>query len=238
MSTNSCRQGFDYTYDKRLYDRLANGEIGEIKSHSKPRTWTFCAQTFASSKIMTNPAPWKSSAKIDSDSAAALICTLPGATLLHQGQLSGRRIKLPVQINRGAAENSLPVTGEILPPSASTKSAPRSTARANGNCARRKPIQSSDYTQDNLIAYTWRTRRDDAPGHHKPQQRVVAGAARPVRLLAVSRLASAGGSTMCSANHSSLHRTATAMLRHGLLLEVPPCFRADILRVDAEDYAP
>ena len=27
------RQGFDYTYDKRLYDRLANGDIGAIKSH-------------------------------------------------------------------------------------------------------------------------------------------------------------------------------------------------------------
>ncbi len=39
--------------------------------------------------------------------AATLICTLPGATLLHQGQIEGRRIKLPVQINRGADERWL-----------------------------------------------------------------------------------------------------------------------------------
>ena len=39
--------------------------------------------------------------------AATLICTLPGAVLLHDGQFTGRKVKLPVQIKRQPDENRL-----------------------------------------------------------------------------------------------------------------------------------
>ena len=93
------RQGFDYCYDKRLYDRLIydsaenillhltadlsyqNKLVRFIENHDEPRA----ASAFSPDK---------------SRAAAVAIATLPGAKLFHQGQFEGRRIKLPVQLGR------------------------------------------------------------------------------------------------------------------------------------------
>jgi len=93
------QQGFDYCYDKRLYDRLVheNAEcvrlhlladmsyqkrlIRFIENHDEPRA----ALTFYLQKERA---------------AAVTIATLPGAKLLHEGQLEGRKVKLPVQLGR------------------------------------------------------------------------------------------------------------------------------------------
>jgi glycosidase len=93
------QQGFDYCYDKRLYDRLehenaesvrlhVSGDPGYqnklvrfIENHDEPRA----AATFPPAK---------------SRAAAVTIATLPGAKLLHEGQFEGRRVRLPVQLGR------------------------------------------------------------------------------------------------------------------------------------------
>jgi hypothetical protein len=97
------QQGFDYCYDKRLYDRLEHDFAEQIRlhlaadlayqeklvrfieNHDEPRA----AATFAEGKARA---------------AATTILTLPGAKLLHEGQLDGRRVKLPVQLARRPAE--------------------------------------------------------------------------------------------------------------------------------------
>ena len=100
-------QGFNYTYDKRMYDRLLNHEVGEIKAH-------LCADlayTRSNIRFIENHDEPRAMETLGEDRqrpAATLICTLPGAVLLHQGQMSGRRIKLPVQINRQAEEPGPP----------------------------------------------------------------------------------------------------------------------------------
>jgi Alpha amylase, catalytic domain len=95
--------GFDYCYDKRLYDRLAhdNAEsvrlhltasldyqdrlVRFIENHDEPRA----AATFSPEK----------------ERAAALtMLTLPGAKLFYEGQFEGRRIKPPVFLARRPAE--------------------------------------------------------------------------------------------------------------------------------------
>ncbi len=97
------QQGFDYCYDKRLYDRLkdANAEsvrehltaseeyqdrlVRFIENHDEPRA----AATFT---------PQQERA------AAMVVMTLPGAKLVHDGQIEGRKIKLPVFLDRRAPE--------------------------------------------------------------------------------------------------------------------------------------
>jgi len=101
------KQGFDYTYDKRLYDRLLKGEIEAIKAHLAADL----AYMRANIRFIENHDEPRAMASLGEDRqkpAAALICTLPGAALLHQGQLQGRRVKLPVQITRQAAEPARP----------------------------------------------------------------------------------------------------------------------------------
>jgi hypothetical protein len=92
-------QGFDYCYDKRLYDRLehegaesvrghltADGEyqrrlVRFVENHDEPRA----AATFPPGK----------------DRAAAVTTlTQTGARLVHEGQLEGRKVRPPVFLSR------------------------------------------------------------------------------------------------------------------------------------------
>ncbi len=97
------QQGFDFCYDKKLYDRMEHGDpesvrqhlladfsyqekmVRFIENHDEPRG----AATFASGK---------------GRAAAAAILTLMGAKLLHEGQFEGRKVRLPVFLGRRPAE--------------------------------------------------------------------------------------------------------------------------------------
>jgi len=101
-------QGFDYTYDKDMYDRLVNGDTGAIKAHLSAEL----SYLQSNIRFIENHDEQRAMESLGEDrqrAAAALICTLPGATLLHQGQIEGRRIKLPVQISRAPAEAENPL---------------------------------------------------------------------------------------------------------------------------------
>jgi hypothetical protein len=103
------QQGFDYTYDKRLYDRLRSGHARSVRehlgagldfqdrlvrfleNHDEPRA----AATFS-------PAAHR---------AAAVVTFLsPGLRFFHQGQLEGWRKRISPHLCRGPAE---PVDEEI-----------------------------------------------------------------------------------------------------------------------------
>lgn len=97
------QQGFDFCYDKRLYDRLVHegadavrGHLSGdaayqerllrfIENHDEPRAAaTFCGER--------------------ARAAAVVASTLPGARLVHDGQLDGHRIHIPVFLGRGPRE--------------------------------------------------------------------------------------------------------------------------------------
>lgn len=96
--------GFDYCYDKRLYDLLVEGEAKPIREHVN-RDLTYqekllrflenhderrAAQVFAPEKY---------------EAAALVLATVPGAKLYYQGQLTGIRTKWPVQLGRVPVES-------------------------------------------------------------------------------------------------------------------------------------
>lgn len=95
--------GFDFTYDKRLVDRLATGNIPEVKAHltAEPefmdRSVRFVEnhdETRAVTKF----------GKFRSLMAATVISTIPGMKFYFDGQFEGKRIKLPVQLGREPQE--------------------------------------------------------------------------------------------------------------------------------------
>ena len=97
------QQGFDYCYDKKLYDRMEHGDaenvrlhlqadlpyqegmVRFIENHDEPRA----AATFPGGK---------------GRAAAVAILTLTGAKLLHEGQFEGMKARLPVFLGRRPAE--------------------------------------------------------------------------------------------------------------------------------------
>ncbi|MCX6279025.1 MAG: alpha-amylase family glycosyl hydrolase [Bacteroidetes bacterium] len=93
------RQGFDYCYDKRLNDRLANDSAADIRLH-------LTADNNYQSKLIrfieNHDEPRHVTVfKPEKVQAAAIISsTLPGARLFHEGQFEGRRVRLPVFLQR------------------------------------------------------------------------------------------------------------------------------------------
>lgn len=101
------KQGFDYTYDKTLYDRIVSGDVNGIRSH------LFADIDYLKRQIRfienhDEPRAADSLGLARSRPAAVLISTLPGATLLHDGQFMGRKVKLPVHITRQPYEQTYP----------------------------------------------------------------------------------------------------------------------------------
>jgi glycosidase len=103
MEWNLQQQGFDFCYDKRLYDRLKNGDAASIRAH-------LGADLSYQSRLirfLENHDEQRAAAAMSEDrqrAAALAVATLPGAKLWHEGQFEGRRIKLPVQLARRPEE--------------------------------------------------------------------------------------------------------------------------------------
>jgi glycosidase len=96
------QQGFDYCYDKRLYDRLAHGEAGGIQLHLDAG---LAYQNKLVRFLENHDEPRAAAAFSRVEKAAAVIASsLPGARLFHEGQFEGRKIRLPVFLGRRPAE--------------------------------------------------------------------------------------------------------------------------------------
>ena len=95
--------GFDYCYDKRLYDRLEQSSAEEVRLHLtagldyQDRLVRFL-ENHDESRAAAAFSPEKERA------AAVTILTLPGAKLLYEGQLEGRRVRPPVFLARRPME--------------------------------------------------------------------------------------------------------------------------------------
>jgi hypothetical protein len=146
------KQGFDFCYDKRLYDRIIHGDAESIRNylladinyqnglirflenHDEPRA----ASILKPERIRA---------------AAVIAATLPGAKLFHYGQFEGRKIRLPVQLGRGPVE---PVSKELCSFYGKLLSMLRSTPLHEGEWLL---CETSGWpyngTYRNLVAWCW-----------------------------------------------------------------------------------
>lgn len=97
------QQGFDFCYDKKLYDRIEHGNAESIRLH-------LCAEMAYQRKLLRfieNHDEPRAAATFPPEklrAAALTIATLPGARLFHEGQFDGRKVRLPVFLQRRPAE--------------------------------------------------------------------------------------------------------------------------------------
>ena len=93
------QQGFDFCYDKRLYDRLVHEDADAVRKHlSAGRDYQDRLLRF-----IENHDERRAAAALPDGrdrAAAAVVATLPGATLWHDGQFEGRRQHVPVFLTR------------------------------------------------------------------------------------------------------------------------------------------
>lgn len=93
------QRGFDFCYDKRLYDRLEHDNAEEVRLH-------LCADMAYQEKLLrfleNHDEPRAAAIFSPSRERAAVVVTytLPGAKLFHEGQFEGRKVRLPVFLGR------------------------------------------------------------------------------------------------------------------------------------------
>jgi len=103
MEWNLLQQGFDYCYDKRLYDRIMDYNIKGIKDHL---TADFDYQKNLV-RFIENHDEKRAVKRLDkelSKAAAVLVLTLPGMGFIHEGQMKGYKIRIPIQLKRRKEE--------------------------------------------------------------------------------------------------------------------------------------
>jgi hypothetical protein len=97
------QQGFDYCYDKRLYDRLKQGMVTPIRDHL--RAGLDYQDRLA--RFLENHDEPRAAAEFSwpQHQAAAIVTFLsPGLRFFHQGQSEGAQVRVPVHLCRGPVE--------------------------------------------------------------------------------------------------------------------------------------
>ena len=98
------QQGFDYTYDKRLYDRLCEGHARPVRDHFRA-DMDFQRK---SARFLENHDEPRAAAAFQGPmhkAAAVLTFLCPGLRFFHQGQFEGYKKRIPVHVSRGPEES-------------------------------------------------------------------------------------------------------------------------------------
>ncbi len=103
MEWEMMQLGFDFCYDKRLYDRLLGGEAESVRQHLSAEL-SFQGRLL---RFLENHDEARAATLQPTDRHMALAVaslTLPGARLIHQGQIEGCTVRIPVFLGRAPRE--------------------------------------------------------------------------------------------------------------------------------------
>ena len=153
------QQGFDFAYDKIFYDRVLEGNVPNLRAHLVASI-DYQQHMMRFVENHDEPRAFDKLAHDKSFAAATLICTLPGACLLHDGQFTGRLVKLPVQISRQADEK---IHQDLFDYYMKLLKETRDPIYQQGQwyLFELNPAGETDGTHQNLLAYGWRFENQD-----------------------------------------------------------------------------
>ena len=96
--------GFDFTYDKALYDDLIERHHAEAQRKLLTHPPDYVTRSIHFLENHDEPRVAAKLSPAENRAAALAILGLPGMRFLHEGQLTGARIKMPVQLGRRPVE--------------------------------------------------------------------------------------------------------------------------------------
>ncbi|RMD50205.1 MAG: glycosidase, partial [Ignavibacteria bacterium] len=98
--------GFDYTYDKKLTDRLKAANVMEIRAHLNA-DYNYQTHSLRFIENHDEERAFNIFGQNKSKAAAVIISTIIGMRFYYDGQWEGKRIKLPVQLGREPEERRI-----------------------------------------------------------------------------------------------------------------------------------
>lgn len=169
------RQGFDYTYDKRLLERLHHGDAAQVRAHLRADA----GYSARMARFLENHDEPRSAPEFGHRirAAAALTFTLPGLRFFFDGQLSGTAVRAPVQLGRWAADPGRADAGDLYGRILRAIDRP---LFHDGDWTLLDVHAAGDATHDALVATAWRHAGDLAvivvnPASHAAQGLVRVG---------------------------------------------------------------
>ena len=147
--------GFSYVYDKELYDEVRDSRIGDVRArigagfefnsqrarflenHDEPRR----ASTFGNERL---------------DAVGTLMGTLPGLRFYHQGELEGLRNRIPIPLQRAAAEPPDPVSTAFFQ---KILRITNDDVLHDGKWSVLEIAPEGDSSSSNLTAYEWKSEK-------------------------------------------------------------------------------
>jgi hypothetical protein len=106
------QQGFDYCYDKKLYDRLLAQDAAAVRGH----LWADLAYQNKLARFLENhdePRAAHDFLQPVHQAAAVVTYFSPGLRFFHEGQLEGRRVKVSMHLGRRPEEAIDPILEEF-----------------------------------------------------------------------------------------------------------------------------
>jgi hypothetical protein len=147
------QQGFDYAYDKRLYDRLREGHARPVREH----LWAGLDFQDRLARFLENhdePRASSTFAPAVHEAAAVITFLSPGLRFFHQGQLEGRTRRISPHLVRAPLEPVDPARQQFY---AGLLAVLRQPAVREGRwqlleCA---PAWEGNWTRDAFLAWAW-----------------------------------------------------------------------------------
>jgi hypothetical protein len=147
------QQGFDYCYDKRLYDRLRQGAARPVREHLsagldyQDKLVRFLENHDEPRAAATFPVKMH-------EAAAVISFFTPGMRFFHQGQLQGFEKRLPVHLGRDTGEAGNP---HLMAFYSRLLAALKQPAARDGEWRQLEPLPAweENWTWDCFVAFTW-----------------------------------------------------------------------------------
>ncbi|MBI2357885.1 MAG: alpha-amylase [Deltaproteobacteria bacterium] len=209
--------GFDYTYDKTLYDSLLRKDAKQVREHIG-RDPDFHRKSVHFLENHDEPRAAQVFTAARHRAAALIAYTLPGIRLFHEGQLDGRRVRVPIQLGRRPAEE----------PEREVRAFYEKLLAALGDNAMRrgrwkllepKPAAGAGSTHEQILIHRW-----EGDGH---DARVIAAnyGSQPARCFAPLDLTGLRGSRVTLRDRLSedaFERDGSELCDPGLFLDLAP----------------
>jgi hypothetical protein len=146
-------QGFDYAYDKRLYDRLREGHAGPVRGHLGAGL-DFQDRLARFMENHDEPRAAATFAPAVHEAAAVVTYLSPGLRFFHQGQREGRTKRISPHLVRAPQEPPDPALEQFYD---TLLEVLRHPALRSGDwrlleCA---PAWDGNWTHDGFLAWSW-----------------------------------------------------------------------------------